>query len=213
MNRPVMTRLTVQRLVVVDTSVRVVYHSILVLSLYFLFAGHNQPGGGFVGGLVAGAAISFRYVAGGVADVRSAFSVRPWNILGAGLFLAAGTALVPILTGNALLEHAAWQVDLPLLGAVKATSALPFDIGVYLVVLGLVLMMFEAFGDDGDFMTPGGQPMQADALEADALLEDLFKLDDIEALREMRKRHRGESGSAQSSAQSSAQGPPEGSAP
>lgn len=175
-----------KRLVVVDTSVRVVYHSILVLSLYFLFAGHNQPGGGFVGGLVAGAAISFRYVAGGVAEVRQVFPVRPWTILGGGLFLAAGTALVPILTGNALLEHAAWQADLPLLGAVKATSALPFDIGVYLVVLGLILMMFEAFGDDGEFTTPDGAPLHGDALEADALIEDLFELDDIKALRDLR---------------------------
>ena len=49
-----------------------------------------------------------------------------------------------------MLEHALWSFDLPLLGAVKTTSALPFDIGVYLVVIGLVLMAYEAFGDDPD---------------------------------------------------------------
>lgn len=137
-----------KRLVVVDTSVRVLYHSILVLSLYFLFAGHNQPGGGFVGGLTAGAAISFRYVAGGVDDVRAAFRFRASTILGAGLAFASATAIVPILLGNGVLEHAGFEWDAPLLGVVKATSALPFDVGVYLVVVGLVLMMFEAFGDD-----------------------------------------------------------------
>jgi len=138
----------VKRLILVDTSVRVLYHSILVLSLYYLFAGHNQPGGGFVGGLTAGAAVSFRYVAGGVEEVRRAVRLRPWTILGGGLLVAAGTAIVPLLLGNSLLEHGDLEWELPVLGVVKATSALPFDIGVYLVVVGLVLMMFEAFGDD-----------------------------------------------------------------
>jgi multisubunit Na+/H+ antiporter MnhB subunit len=83
-----------------------------------------------------------------VTAVRSALRSRPWTVLGAGLAISAGTALVPLLTGNAVLEHASFERDLPLLGTVKATSALPFDIGVYLVVVGLVLMAYEAFGDD-----------------------------------------------------------------
>lgn len=157
-----------KRLVVVDTSVRVLYHSILVLSLYFLFAGHNQPGGGFVGGLTAGAAVSFRYVAGGVGEVRRAFPVRPAVILGGGLLIATITAIVPIVLGHMVLEHAAVEATLPLLGTVKATSALPFDIGVYFVVLGLVLMMFEAFGDDVAPTEAGVEPSFADALAADA---------------------------------------------
>jgi multisubunit Na+/H+ antiporter MnhB subunit len=136
------------RLPVLDASSRILFASILVLSLYFLFAGHNQPGGGFVGGLTAGAAISLRYVAGGVSAVRATFRFRPWTILGSGLFVAAMTALVPILTGNNVLDHAAFDRDLPVLGAVKTTTALIFDIGVYLVVIGLVLMSYEAFGDD-----------------------------------------------------------------
>ncbi len=136
------------RLPVVDTSSRLLYGSILVLSLYFLFAGHNQPGGGFVGGLTAGAAISLRYVAGGVTAVRNSLRARPWTVLGTGLAVAASTAIVPLFTGNSVLEHAAFERDLPVLGTVKATSALPFDVGVYLVVVGLVLMAYEAFGDD-----------------------------------------------------------------
>lgn len=160
-----------KRLVVVDTSVRVLYHSILVLSLYFLFAGHNQPGGGFVGGLTAGAAVSFRYVAGGVDEVRRAFPVRPAVILGGGLLISTLTSLVPIVLGHMVLEHDAVEFSLPLLGTVKATSALPFDIGVYFVVLGLVLMMFEAFGDDIAPTEDGEEPSVADALAADAVVE------------------------------------------
>ncbi len=139
-----------RRLLILDVAVRVLYPAILVLSLYFLFAGHNQPGGGFVGGLTAGAGISLRYVAGGVPAVQRSFRLEPWTILGGGLTLAVTVAIIPLLTGNSVLEHATFDAELPVLGKVKATSALPFDIGVYLVVLGLVLMAFEAFGDDLD---------------------------------------------------------------
>ncbi len=159
-----------RRLLVVDTAVRVLYHSILVLSLYFLFAGHNQPGGGFVGGLTAGAAVSFRYVAGGVDEVRSAFRLRPATILGLGLVIASATAIVPILLGGAVLEHGDVEFHVWLLGTIKATSALPFDIGVYLVVVGLVLMMFEAFGDDVATDEISGEAVSADVIAADAEL-------------------------------------------
>jgi multicomponent Na+:H+ antiporter subunit A len=53
------------RPLILETTIKVIYHSILVLAAYFLFAGHNHPGGGFVGGLMVGAAISLRYLAGG----------------------------------------------------------------------------------------------------------------------------------------------------
>lgn len=136
------------RLAVLDASARVLFPSILVLSLYFLFAGHNQPGGGFVGGLTAGAAISLRYIAGGVSAVRSTFRFKPWTILGGGLLVSATTAITPIVLGTSVLQHAAFEEEFPLIGTVKTTTALIFDIGVYLVVVGLVLMAYEAFGDD-----------------------------------------------------------------
>jgi multisubunit Na+/H+ antiporter MnhB subunit len=136
------------RLVIVDRSVRVIFHAVLMASLWLLFAGHNQPGGGFVGGLVAGSAVAMQYVAGGIDEVRRISRFRPWDILGAGLLLSAITAVVPILTGDEVLETALLSWDLPLLGTVKVTSALPFDVGVYLLVVGLVLMVFEAFGDE-----------------------------------------------------------------
>ncbi len=135
---------------ILDVSVRLLYPSIIVLSLYFLFAGHNQPGGGFVGGLTAAGAISLRYVNGGVDAVRRSFRLEPWTILGSGLALSVGTAIFPMLLGGAILEHGTLKMHPPLLGEVKATSALPFDLGVYAIVIGLVLMIFEAFGDDLD---------------------------------------------------------------
>ena len=83
---------------------RVVFHAVLMMSLWLLFAGHNQPGGGFVGGLLAGSAITLRYIAGGIDEVRGRSRFRPWTMLGAGLLLAAGTATVPLLAGGDVLE-------------------------------------------------------------------------------------------------------------
>ena len=137
-----------RRHVVVDLSVRVIFQAVLVGSIYLLFAGHNQPGGGFVGGLLAGASVAMRYTAGGIGELRAVARFAPWTILGTGLALAGITAAVPLLVGDEVLEAAKVEADLPLLGVVKATSSLPFDVGVYLVVIGLVLMVFEAFGDD-----------------------------------------------------------------
>jgi multicomponent Na+:H+ antiporter subunit A len=153
----------VKRLLDLDTSVRVLFPSILVLSIYFLFTGHNQPGGGFVGGLAAGAAISLRYVARGVPAVRGILPFQPWLVLGTGLLLSVLTAFVPMLTGHAILEHAVWEADLPIIGHVKVTSALPFDVGVYLIVVGLVLMVFEAFGEDPDHEVEWVEPPGAAA--------------------------------------------------
>jgi multicomponent Na+:H+ antiporter subunit A len=130
-----------------DTGVALVFPTVLILSLYLLFAGHNQPGGGFVGGLVAGSGLALRFVAGGVDEVRATTRVQPWTLLGTGLFLAATTALASVVVGGQMLESGKVELDLPVLGLVKATSALPFDIGVYLVVVGLVLMVVESLGD------------------------------------------------------------------
>jgi len=161
----------VKRSLIVDTSVHFIFHSVLVLSVYLLFAGHNQPGGGFAGGLVAGAAVGLRYVAGGIDAVRLASPVRPWTILGSGLLLAATTATVPILVGDPVLDNEIGEWHAPLLGDIHATTALLFDMGVYLVVLGLMLMVFEAFGDDADEVDAFGEPLApppGDGHEADA---------------------------------------------
>ena len=140
----------IRRSLILDTTVRLVFDGALVLSIYLLFAGHNQPGGGFVGGLVAAAAIALRYIAGGPDDVLSMLRVRPRGFLSAGLALAAGTALVPHAFGDTPLDHQAIEWHLALLGKVKFTTATVFDTGVYLIVVGLVLMILEALGDDPD---------------------------------------------------------------
>jgi multicomponent Na+:H+ antiporter subunit A len=138
----------VKRVVFFDVSSQLLFHAVLMASLWLLFAGHNQPGGGFVAGLLAGSAISLRYIAGGMTEVRSLSRFRPWTVLGTGLLIAVTTAIAPLLTGSPVLDVATTTLHLPIAGAVKISSALVFDVGVYITVIGMVLMVFEAFGDE-----------------------------------------------------------------
>ena len=73
---------------------------------------------------------------------------RPWMVLGAGLLISVSTAIVPLLFGHGVLDVESFELDLPVLDHVKVSSALLFDIGVYLAVIGLAMMVFESFGDD-----------------------------------------------------------------
>lgn len=144
------------RMLILDTSVKILYPSILVLAFYFLFAGHNRPGGGFVSGLMVGAALSLRFVSGGAAAVRSTFRLPDHIILGVGLAISATTALLPALLGGAVLEHGEFAFDVPIFHHVKLTSTFAFDVGVDLVVIGLILMAFAAFGE-GRVGDPGDE--------------------------------------------------------
>jgi len=144
----------VRRLVFVDVTLNFMFFAVVMASLWLLFAGHNEPGGGFVGGLLAGSAITLRYIAGGIDEVRARRRVAPWTVLGAGLVVAAGTAAFPLLGGGAVLDVASGSMTVPLLGRIALSSALLFDVGVYLTVIGMVLMAFEAFGEEPTEVRP-----------------------------------------------------------
>jgi multicomponent Na+:H+ antiporter subunit A len=137
----------VPRLAFIDVSVKLAFPTVILMSLWLLFSGHDQPGGGFVGGLLAGSALTLRYIAGGMDEIRRWSRFRPWTILGTGLLIAAVDATVPIALGRSVLEVGTATIDLPVLGTLSMSSSLLFDTGVYLAVVGMVLMAFEAFGD------------------------------------------------------------------
>ncbi|MCU0274462.1 MAG: hypothetical protein MUE34_14615, partial [Acidimicrobiales bacterium] len=68
--------------------------------------------------------------------------------------MVPGTALVPLALGNSLLEHHTWEYDLPVLGTVKTTSALPFDTGILLVVVGVIGLLLQVMGSETDSTRP-----------------------------------------------------------
>jgi multicomponent Na+:H+ antiporter subunit A len=122
----------------------------VIVSLYLLFAGHNLPGGGFAGGLVAGMALVMRYVAGGRYELGAAAPADAGRLLGVGMTLAVACAVVPLLFGAAPLTSAFFEWDVPLLGHVEFVTSTIFDIGVYLVVIGLVLDVLRSLGAEVD---------------------------------------------------------------
>ncbi len=146
--------MTSPRSPILDTCVGALFHTALLFSLFLLFAGHNAPGGGFVGGLVAGAAFVLRYVEGGQAEVAAAAPVAPHGVLGVGLTTALLTGFAPLLGGGEFLQSGTLTRQLPVLGTVKASSALVFDIGVYLVVVGLVLAVLRTLGTEAEHDEP-----------------------------------------------------------
>ena len=134
------------RSLVLEVATRIIFPLIMVLSFYFFFAGHNTPGGGFAGGLTAGLALVLRYLAGGRYELGETLPVDAGKVLGAGLALSAGTAVTSLLLGAPVLSSAVVEVDLPVLGHLKLVTALFFDLGVYLVVVGLVLDVLRSLG-------------------------------------------------------------------
>jgi multicomponent Na+:H+ antiporter subunit A len=130
-------------------TVRLATPVVLVTSLYLLFAGHNAPGGGFIGGLVAAAAVFLRYVSAGP-DERGLTRTPSEVLLGVGLLCSLAAGMSSVLVGDTFLEAWTFEEDLGVLGTVKFTSSLPFDIGVYLVVLGLAVAVVDSLGREGD---------------------------------------------------------------
>ncbi|MFJ7289786.1 Na+/H+ antiporter subunit A [Curtobacterium sp. NPDC098951] len=138
------------RSALLDVVVRLLFHGLIVLSVYLLFAGHNAAGGGFAGGLVAGIALAARYLAGGPAELGAAAPVRAGRLLGLGVATAAITALVPMFFGKEALYSEFFEATVPVLGHVEFVTATFFDIGVYLVVVGLVLDVLRSLGAEVD---------------------------------------------------------------
>ncbi|RVW01642.1 Na+/H+ antiporter subunit A [Rhodococcus spongiicola] len=134
------------RSLVLEVTTRLIFPTMMVLSVYFFFSGHNAPGGGFAGGLTAGLALVLRYLAGGRYELGETVPIDAGKILGLGLGLAAGTAAASLFLGAPPLSSAVFEVTLPLLGDIKLVTALFFDLGVYLIVVGLVLDVLRSLG-------------------------------------------------------------------
>ncbi|CAH0224406.1 Na(+)/H(+) antiporter subunit A [Microbacterium oxydans] len=138
------------RSILLEVIVRILFHTIIVVSIFLLFAGHNLPGGGFAGGLVAGMALVMRYIAGGRWELGAAAPTDAGRLLGAGLILAVGTAIIPLFFGLAPLTSSFWEWEIPGIGHMEFVTSTIFDIGVYLVVIGLVLDVLRSLGAEVD---------------------------------------------------------------
>lgn len=138
------------RSILIEVLVRLLFHPAIVVSVFLLFVGHNAPGGGFAGGLLAGLALVARYLAGGRYELGEAAPVDAGRLLGTGLLLAAGTATASLFFGGVPLQSAWFETDVPVLGTLSIGTSTLFDLGVYLVVVGLVLDILRSLGGEVD---------------------------------------------------------------
>ena len=147
--------------VIARTATRIAVPIALVTSLALLLQGHNLPGGGFIAGVLTAAALSLVYVVFGLEELSTMLGIRGSGhfghapiayyraTFGLGLALAAGSGLVPIAFGEPFLTQT-FQIlhDVPLFGEVEVASALAFDLGVYLTVVGALLSIVAVVGTE-----------------------------------------------------------------
>jgi multicomponent K+:H+ antiporter subunit A len=117
---------------------------ILVFALYLLIRGHDLPGGGFAAGVTLSIALSLLYMASGTRAVEARLRVRPLNWVAFGLLIAATTGIGALFFGHPFLTSEFRYVDLPVLGEVPMASALLFDLGVFLLVVGATALILIA---------------------------------------------------------------------
>lgn len=139
-----------RRSIIFEVVTRLLFHSMIILSIYLLLAGHNGTGGGFAGGLVAGLALTIRYLAGGRFELAEATRISAGAMLGIGLAMASLTGIAPLFFGGEVFQSAIISFDMPVFGHVKFVTSTIFDIGVYMVVVGLVIDVLRSLGSEID---------------------------------------------------------------
>jgi multicomponent Na+:H+ antiporter subunit A len=130
------------RSLVVRDGIRLASPLAAVVGTMLFFAGHNQPGGGFAAGLVFGSICALRSVVG--LSVPS----HPIRLMAIGGTIIGLVAVAPMFVGDVGLDMYVWEATLPILGKVKAGTALIFDFGVTLIVLGLIVAVLDGLGAD-----------------------------------------------------------------
>lgn len=134
--------------IILRTATRYMFPPLLVFSIYILLRGHHYPGGGFVGGLFAGSAFALYALAFDVSDARKLLRVDPRDITAIGLAAALISGIPPLFSDHAFLTGTWWEVPLFSGATYDIGTPLVFDIGVYLVVFGVLLTLVFSLGEE-----------------------------------------------------------------
>jgi multicomponent K+:H+ antiporter subunit A len=132
--------------VIMASLIRILLPLALLVALFILLRGHNLPGGGFIAGLVTAVALIMQYLGNGLAWTRERMPWRVRPVIAAGLTVAVGTGLGAWAFGYPFLSHTFAYVKLPVFGKTEFATALAFDLGVYLVVVGVTLLILVNLG-------------------------------------------------------------------
>lgn len=132
---------------ILRTAARFLLPLLLLFSLFMLLRGHDEPGGGFIAGLIGAVGFALYLFAFSARRTRTLMRVSPLGMLGSGLMLATLSGIPSIFLGDPFYTSIWLPVDLPGLGQIKLSTPLLFDIGVYLVVLGSVMHIVLALAE------------------------------------------------------------------
>ena len=136
---------------ILRVGVRLMLPVLLLFSVFLLLRGHNLPGGGFIGGLVAAAAVLLQLLTLGHAHVRDYFPLNFRLLVPFGLALAILAGLIGMLSGQPFLTGIWLTVPAPGFGDVKIGTPLLFDVGVYLVVIGMVVEVILLMAEEEEW--------------------------------------------------------------
>ncbi len=132
--------------VILTTATRYLIPLMLIFSFFLLLRGHNEPGGGFVGGLVAAAAYSLYAIANGVDKANKLLGADPLKLIAAGLFIAMIAGMIGVFAGGSFMEGFWLDQKIPVIG--KLGTPIIFDIGVYFVVMGISLKIIFSLAEE-----------------------------------------------------------------
>lgn len=117
-------------------------------SVYLFFAGHNAPGGGFIGGLMTSAAILLMYMAYGEETMKKVLPINSRTVIAIGLVIAVATGIGAFIFGQPFLSQTFGYFEFPVFGEVELATAMLFDLGVYLTVIGAALTIILTISGD-----------------------------------------------------------------
>lgn len=135
---------------ILQTATRFLMPLLLLFSLFLLFRGHQKPGGGFIGGLVAAAAFSLYAIAYNTKAARAVLRIEPHVLIGAGLLLALFSATISLFGGAAFMTGRWTELSIPGIGTLSIGTPVIFDIGVYIVVIGVALIDVFSLAEESE---------------------------------------------------------------
>ncbi|MFT9599001.1 Na(+)/H(+) antiporter subunit B [Mesobacillus sp.] len=133
--------------IILQTVTKFVLFVIILFSIHLFFAGHYYPGGGFIGGLMTSGAIVLLLLAFDIKTVKMILPFDYIKVVAVGLLIAIATGTGGLFFNMPFLTHAFTYVDLPLLGKTSLHTAVLFDTGVFLVVIGVTMTIIQTIGE------------------------------------------------------------------
>lgn len=132
--------------IILSTAVKYLIPLLLVFSFFLLLRGHNEPGGGFVGGLIAAAAYALYTIANGVENAKQFLRIEPLFLIALGLLIALVSGLISLFAGEIFMTGLWMKNEIPVIG--KIGTPILFDVGVYFLVLGIVTKIIFSLAEE-----------------------------------------------------------------